>query len=336
MKQNPSIITSTVLILITSATLHCTADDSNTITNSGAGDIVGPPLQRLLFSGDSITYGVGVTGGGQNRYSTRVTQMLKRYYPEIKEINDGQSGRALCQQGDDYAENLLAQKPDAVVIQWGVNDDYWGFSIAQFSEKYERLVVALRQARPRMPIVLTTLVPDFRHGGSLDTWSSEADVRIQEIAVRYQCQLADVHRVLDHRRKDYQADEVHPNNLGAEKMAAAIVSAFLAPPATETNVGFTFDMGRDVRFMQYIFMPQRQDEQPHWTEISEFNPATGDMKIRTELPLEIIFPKRYGAMVVVEDATGDIMSQTPISNWKREFTVTPGNHPQPLVIKVKD
>src|ERR1700733_6628748 len=102
MKRNPSIITSTVLILITSATLHRTADDSSTITNFGVGDIVRPPLQRLLFVGDSITYGVGVTEGSQNRYSTRVTQMLKRYYPEIKEINDGKRGRAFCQQAYNY------------------------------------------------------------------------------------------------------------------------------------------------------------------------------------------------------------------------------------------
>jgi lysophospholipase L1-like esterase len=91
-----------------------------------------PTLRRLVFVGDSITCGVGVKNRNAERYSAVVTRLLQKKYPGIQEINLGKSGQALCQQPENYAESILAQKPDAVVIQWGVNDHYWGFSDALF------------------------------------------------------------------------------------------------------------------------------------------------------------------------------------------------------------
>ena len=135
------------------------------------------PISRIAFLGDSITAGVGVKTPKTDRYSTVATRLLQQRYPGITEINLGRSGQALCQQKPDYAEaEVLSQNPDAVVIQWGVNDQYWGYSVTEFTAKYEHLVSALRRAKPKMPIVLTTPVADFRWPENQDVWIGQAAV----------------------------------------------------------------------------------------------------------------------------------------------------------------
>ena len=105
-----------------------------------------PGITRIVFLGDSITEGVGVKEKAKDRFATVATRLLAGKHPGITEINLGQSGRALCQQEAGYSESVLKQNPDAVVIQWGVNDQYWGFSIAEFVARYDALVAALRAA----------------------------------------------------------------------------------------------------------------------------------------------------------------------------------------------
>lgn len=160
-----------------------------------------PTITRIVFLGDSIKAGVGVQDSAKERYSTVTTRLLAGKYDAITEINLGQSGSALCQQGAGYSDSVLKQNPDAVVIQWGANDQYWGFSVSEFVARYDALVAALRAAKPRMRIVVMTLVADFRWADNQDAWIGEANVALQEIAARYRCHLADTHRAIDHQKK---------------------------------------------------------------------------------------------------------------------------------------
>lgn len=290
-------------------------------------------INRILFLGDSITCGVRVSQPAK-RYSSQVTKLLKTTNPNIKEINLGRSGRALCQQSKDYArQEVLAANPDAVVIAWGVNDAYWGFSAARYLATYETLVDTLREAKPQMLIVITTLVPDYRTESGFELWIGEANVGLQEIAARYQCPLADIHRAFDHDRKSYTKDIVHPNDQGAAKMAMTIYDAMIAPIPSATSFRVSFDQGQDVRFMQYIFAPERTDALPHWVEVSEFNPQTGAMKITTPLPIHITKPEQpKNATVVVTDAKGTEISRTAVSAWARTFLIHPKDYPQPFTV----
>ena len=110
----------------------------------------------------------------------------------------------------------------------------------------------MRKARPNMPIVLTTLVADFRYGEIEDTWLCEANVAIQEIAVKYGCALADIHRAIDHQKTLYQG-EIHPNDDGATVMAETIYRAMHAPITDTRNLRVTFDQGSEMRFMHMCF-----------------------------------------------------------------------------------
>lgn len=284
-------------------------------------------LGNVVFIGDSITAGVGVRDRKTSRYSTVTTRLLREKHPDVQEVNLAQSGRALCQQGAGYAEQILKREPDALVVQWGVNDQYWGFSVAQFVARYDHLVKTIRASKPNIPIVLTTLIADFRWESNQDGWIGRANVAIQEIAARYGCRVAYNHRALDHDRK-YYADAIHPNNAGAEAMAKAIVAAFHAPPLSVNNLSLQFDQGREVRFMRYVFLPQREGIDPEWVRVKALTKE--GFQIESGIPIAIRTPSMYdrGKTYRVRVCTADgkeISSEESEVAWSRmlDFTIDP-------------
>ena len=295
------------------------------------------PKQLVVVVGDSITCGVGVSAPS-NRFSTVLTDLLRKDRPTIVEVNQGRSGAALCMMPANYPETILQANPDMVVIQWGVNDQYWGYSIAQFAASYERLVGALRRAKADMPIVVTTLVPDYRWPDCMDIWIGEANVMIQEIAARYNCHLADIHRALDHRRQAYYSDAIHPNNAGARVMAETIFRALQSEPLSPANLQVAFDQGREVRFMQYTFLPTRTNEQPNWIQMHSIGKEV--LEISTPLPVKIRTAPCYAAgtyQIEIKDATkATVATNTCRITWEKMLllAVDPKDYKQPLVISI--
>jgi lysophospholipase L1-like esterase len=296
-----------------------------------------PAITRIVFLGDSITAGVGVQDCAKGRYSTVTTRLLADKYDAITEINLGQSGRALCQQDASYSDSVLKQNPDAVVIQWGANDQYWGFSVAEFSARYGALVAALRAAKPQMPIVVMTLVADFRWADNQDAWIGEANVALQEIAARYRGHLADTHRALDHQKKLY-ADLIHPNTAGAELMAKTIVTALDAPPLSPENADVSFDQGTEVRFLQNVFLPKWEGTVPQWVHVTGINPK--GMNIESTIPIAIRSAPIYPAgkyQIEVRDKSGAVVDAIASDvNWVRlqNFTFDPKGHDGPFHIEI--
>ncbi len=294
-------------------------------------------ITRIVFLGDSITAGVGVQDCAKERYSTVATRLLAGKHPGITEINLGQSGRALCQQEAGYSESVLKQNPDAVVIQWGVNDQYWGFSVAEFAARYDALVAALRAAKPQMPIVVMTLVADFRWADNQDAWIGEANVALQEIAARYRCHLADMHRALDHQKKFY-ADLIHPNTAGAEVMARTILASLDAPPLSPENADVSFDQGTEVRFLQNVFLPKREGTEPQWVHVSDIN--SKGMIIDSRIPITIRTAAIYQAgnyHIVIHDKSGAVVDTIASNvNWTRmqRFNFDPKGHDGPFRIEI--
>ncbi|OYV06076.1 MAG: hypothetical protein CFE26_08260 [Verrucomicrobiales bacterium VVV1] len=296
-----------------------------------------PAITRIAFLGDSITAGVGVKDSARERYSTVATRLLAGPRAAITEINLGQSGRALCQQNAGYAESVLKQNPDTVVIQWGVNDQYWGFSVAEFVARYDALVATLRLAKPQMPVVVMTLIADFRLAENQDAWIGEANIALQEIAARHRCHLADTHRAIDHQ-KTFYADTVHPNTAGAELMAKTLVTALHAQPLSPENAAVSFDQGNEVRFLQNVFLPKREGVEPQWIHVSDIN--SKGMSIEGRLPIAIRTAPIYPAgkyRITIQDRSGTVVDTIASDvGWSKmqSFTFDPKGHDGPFRIEI--
>ena len=293
---------------------------------------------RIVFIGDSITAGVGVSDQNTSRYSTVVTRLLQQKNPEAYEVNLALSGQALCQQAPSYAADILQHAPDALVIQWGVNDHYWGYSLAQFIARYEQLVGTIRAKRPSMPLILTTLVADFRWPENRDWWIGGANLGIQEIATRYQCRIAYVHRALGHDQEFY-ADTIHPNERGAERMAEAIATAFEAHPLSSDHLSVQFDQGSEIRFMRYVFIPRWTGSESQWIRVTGLSKS--GMRLETPIPIAIRTPAIYNQgetyRVTTQDAAGQLLQSIEQTvNWNRmlQLNVDPGTSPSPLKIAI--
>ena len=285
-----------------------------------------PSLERLVFVGDSITVGVGISVNREiDRYSSTVIRYLKSKHPNLIEINLGASGQALCDRGEGakQAVTVLQKNPDAIVIQWGVNDHFWGYSIAQFAARYDSFVRSLRQSKPSMPIVLATLVPDYRWPEYSEIWINEANLAIQEIAVTHSCHLAGVHWAFNHNRS-LTGDEIHPNKTGAEVMAKAIAEAFDSAPLSPKNLRVEFDQGRENRFMQYVFSPKWDStDVSRWIRISELSPER--IQVETSVPLTIrtkpIYKTKQNYLITLHNC--DKVEKNIVTvDWTRMITLT--------------
>jgi hypothetical protein len=188
-----------------------------------------------------------------------------------------------------------------------------------------------------MFIVLTTPIADFRWPENQDAWISQAGVAIHEIAARHRCHLADTHHALDHRKALY-ADTIHPNNAGAEAMAQSIVEAFNSPPLSMENARIRFDQGTEVRFLQNVFLPERQGNDPEWILVSEISPV--GMLVDAKVPMTIRTAPIYTKgdyRVEVRDKSGAVIEALKTSAaWNRMliFKFTPKDGEPPFRIKI--
>ena len=292
-------------------------------------------LNRIVFVGDSIASGVGVKNR-TNRFSTVTCELLKEVYPLVQEINLVKPGQGLVQQKSGYSEEVLAAHPDAVVIQWGVNDHFWGQSVANFIVQYDVLVHKLRESNRQLHIVVTTLIPDYRWDRS-ESWIAEANVAIQEIAVKYGCLVAYTHQAMDHNTA-YYSDAIHPNEQGALQMANAIRDAFDRRPQQPNHFALQFDALEEARIQGYVFQPEWGKSRTAMIRISEITQS--GMKIEGGIPLRIRTARRYEGnsryLIRSHDEEGALISSEELTvDWSGVMNFEVKAHPALQILEIK-
>jgi lysophospholipase L1-like esterase len=266
------------------------------------------------------------------------TRLLKAKDSNVVEVNLGRSGQALCQQAANYAQQVLRADPDSVVIQWGVNDQFWGFSVAEFIVRYDALVSELRKAKPGMPICVMTLIADFRWEDNFDTWISQANVALQEIAVKYKCHVAYAHEAVGHDRGNY-ADSIHPNEKGAALMGESVRAAFENEPQTSERFDLSFHHVAEARVQAYVFIPEWAETQAGWIKVTDVT-GTG-MTLETDVPVKIRTPAIYGKdktyAVTISDLAGEAIIERQVNTgWSGmlNFEVHGTEHKGPVSVDI--
>ena len=299
--------------------------------------------ENIVFAGDSITAGVACAGpqNKEERYSTVLTKMLQKNRPELKEINLGRSGVPLCRASNagQLSEQVLAQKPDIVVMQYGANDCYWGYSTGQFAVAYDTFIHDLRKAKPDMPILLMTLPAHFGWTDNPDQWICAANVVIQEIAAKYNCHLADIHEALNHNKKLY-ADFIHPDKAGHLKIAATAAAALAMPPLSKNNLRLAFDCGNEIRFAGYVFLPEWVSIEHSWVKASKLSPDGMTLDTRVPVTIHIMTYEKpnISRTLSINDKNGkEIVSEKVSTGGKRaiRFRFDPKNNPGPFEVSLK-
>ncbi len=128
----------------------------------------GEPLKLELY-GDSIARGAQASGYAGLKLSPFVPiwgEMVKlgleeRFGSEVTFINPSQGGKR-TDWGVENVESLVsAQKPDLVIIAFGMNDGNYSFTVDTYINNIKAMMASIRQANPDVEFILTaTMLPN--------------------------------------------------------------------------------------------------------------------------------------------------------------------------------
>ncbi len=173
------------------------------------------PCKLLLF-GDSITKG----------YSPYLENRLRKEYPEIslQIINAGISGET-TRDGMKRMPRLLDEKPDVVVIGFGMNDWRKGVGRAEYKENLVEMLNAFEGIGSRVIINTLSCSYDFqkrKYNSQVDEYSE----CVREIAYENRIKIADINALWKRELKKPQKglrDDTHPNETGYKIICKALM-----------------------------------------------------------------------------------------------------------------
>ncbi len=197
----------------------------------------------ILFFGDSITQ-AGAEGRG---YINRLQQMMDDTMAlnSYELIGAGTSGNKIDDLYQRMDKDVIARKPDIVVIYIGINDVWHkmsgnGTSIAKFSELYEAAVKKLQLNNIDVALCTTSVIGEKKRNANpqdadLDAYST----LILSIAATHNCLLVNLRnafkKYLANNNPDdaeygiLTTDGVHLNDRGNELVAAEMFKVLIAP-----------------------------------------------------------------------------------------------------------
>lgn len=195
--------------------------------------------QRIVFLGDSITQ----AGAGPKGYVSLVRQAIEKDHPhaKIEIIGAGISGNRVPDLEKRLERDVLAKKPNIVVIYIGINDVWHsqngrGTSAEDFEQGLRRIIAALQQQHAKA-ILCTASVIGEKHDGSnpLDKMLDQYCQISRKVAAETKCPLIDLRQAFLAHLKEHNAmnadknilttDGVHLNDAGNEFVAKQMLKA---------------------------------------------------------------------------------------------------------------
>lgn len=210
------------------------------------------PHSKLLFIGDSITdcerarpVGEGLFGAVGKGYVALVEGLLGAIHPAhaIRVVNMGTSGNTVVDLQARWDTDVVAQRPDWLVIMIGVNDVWRQFDLPRqreihvSPETYAKTLDAL-VARSRTAVKgLVLMTPFYIEPNRADAMRKKMDdygAIVRETAARHGVLFVDTQAafdgVLQHMHANAIAwDRVHPNVIGHAIIARAFLNAIGVP-----------------------------------------------------------------------------------------------------------
>lgn len=193
---------------------------------------------HIVFLGDSITE--------QYQYSTDIELYLTTRFPDgdMTFLNAGIGGDTATGGARRFAEHVLAEKPSALTIDFGMNDGgYGGFnpmSAKNYLDKTEEMLKAAQKAGVRIALISPNAV-EVRARPQLKTYLETQQkfyAPLKELAEKYSVPFVDQYavtrKVLEKMGADNAnvhpfPDGVHTNGPGGLLMAHTILTGLNAP-----------------------------------------------------------------------------------------------------------
>jgi isoamyl acetate esterase len=194
--------------------------------------------KKVIFFGDSITQAGIKPGGYIDRVQTGIAGIGKQNEYEL--IGAGIGGNKVYDLYLRIEEDVLAKKPEIVVIYIGINDIWHkashrtGTDIDKFEKFYIAIIKKLQAKKIQVAICTPTVIGELKKFAN----AQDADLNaysdiIRRLATNHDCQLVDLRKAFaDYGEKNnvnnaesgvLTTDRVHLNDAGNQLVAAEIL-----------------------------------------------------------------------------------------------------------------
>lgn len=171
---------------------------------------------KIITFGDSIT----------KNYTDMFREQIQKEYEEIdlEVINAGVVGETSVQ-GVDRLQPIIDQKPDVVIVEFGMNDWRKGVSCEDFRHNLKTIVDRLEKCKVR--VLLMSINPDYQglFKGTSRVINKYNSV-IREVAYEKRIRIADVNALWKREIRPIKAglqDAIHPNELGYKIICSSLM-----------------------------------------------------------------------------------------------------------------
>lgn len=202
-------------------------------------------IQKIVTFGDSVTF--GLAAASQDKcWASLVTSMLEKFKGSpIELLNQGISASILSKETPayQYAVNpcglerlkpdVIDEKPDLLIIAYGLNDSRGGTSPRVFRRDYQRMIDEIRSEINPM-IVAVNLYYMHEEFYGYENWdqsnyeiTDEFNLIIRQLAEKNGLVYADVYGAQSGVDWAVSEDHCHPNDLGHMLIANRIFEAIV-------------------------------------------------------------------------------------------------------------
>ncbi len=260
---------------------------------------------KVAFIGDSITYGLNVSGPINAApftpsYAAMTVEALNAVYGQNVTFKNFAVGGTTASWGVEQMDSVvIPSQPDLLVIAFGMNDGAGNVAADTFASELSAMIQKMKNANPDCEILLvsTTLPnPEIPEAYKTQPDYEAAMLELEETGVAV-VQMTSIHRDLLKYKNYYDisgSNLNHPNDFLARIYAQSLIAALIEEPVTSTPVG-TENQETPAPVSSVIpSRPQTGDtpvlqvlvNEKTWTQL-ELTPYCGQENAWLEVPLEI-------------------------------------------------
>lgn len=195
-------------------------------------DYCSKPFRRVVVLGESTVEGGGWIEKKQDRYADVLVRCIDSVQAQpVEYFNKGIGGNAISPRSpgypksikpsalERYHEDVIGNRPDLLVLAYGLNDMRAGMKVHDFISDLERIVRDVKAAcNPVIVLVSVYHMPRYDWHAPFNKGSAVATVvynrEIQSLAERTGCLYADVYSAEGRADWVVHYDTVHANKVG--------------------------------------------------------------------------------------------------------------------------
>ncbi|MEZ5197881.1 MAG: GDSL-type esterase/lipase family protein, partial [Bacteroidales bacterium] len=314
---------------------------------------------KIIFLGDSITYGLSSGVSEENTFRSLSKGFLHKQHFNAEVINEGISGETADKAYQRLKKDVLDQQPDVVVIMYGTNDsfvdrgtDHTRLPLDEYKRRITNIVSQLQKAGIE-PILMTPPPLGNLAGGDYEPYTGNGKdffikpyvAACREIADNYKILLVDNYQHWKEKMEfgsnynDWLSDGVHPNAIGHQVIAQTLFPSLIIAVNNGNSNETIIQGGKAIAVVRPGNNPADDTERVTIQGVfgdlyAAFFPSKGDFEVNAEFRIsgfqgtvphfvffgsELGFDASKGQIILKGDLAGNSILTFPKDDFQKDW-----------------